>query len=293
MNRHRHGRSIRPLLHFGRSLRWFLMIVIAAALIAGPVFVVRVPASAQADQPSVTILSPKDGDVITTNTVGVVPEIKNWKLRCDLAGLPNVAGAGHYHLELDGALVNMYCGPAALSLQNVKPGAHTITVIPAKNDHSEVETAKAQAKFTYRPATPLPTVGGINAGKPSVTILWPKAGQSVSGSSFPLVFDVKNFRLSCDLLGKPKVANSGHWHVDVDKAETAMPMKPGTSQQQMMMMMMEAMATMLNMGCNNTFDVPLAGIGPGKHNFYVVLVDNLHEPLMPAVSASVSVNVKK
>jgi hypothetical protein len=250
-------------------------------------------AVAQTDQPSLTLLSPRDGDVVTTSTVAVVPEIKNWKLRCDLAGTKNVAGAGHYHLELDGALVNMYCGPAALSLQNVKPGEHTITVVAAKNDHSEVETAKAQAKFTYQPATPLPTIGGINAGKPSVSILWPKAGQTVSGSSFPLVFDVKNFRLSCDLLGKPKVANSGHWHVDVDKAETAMPMKPGTSQQQMMMMMMEAMATMLNMGCNNTFEVPLAGIGPGKHNFYVVLVDNLHEPLMPAVSASVSVNVKK
>jgi hypothetical protein len=267
---------------------------IAVVLLLGPGVLGPTGAVAQTDQPSVTILSPKDGDVVTTNTVAVVPEIKNWKLRCDLAGTKSVAGAGHYHLELDGSLVNMYCGPAVLSLQNVKPGEHTITVIAAKNDHSEIEAGKAQAKFTYQPATPLSTVGGLNAGKPSVSILWPKAGQTVSGSSFPLVFDVKNFRLSCDLLGKPKVANTGHWHVDVDKGETAMPMKPGMSQQQqMMMMMMEAMATMLTMGCNNTFDVPLAGIGPGKHNFYVVLVDNLHEPLMPGVSASVSVNIKK
>jgi hypothetical protein len=276
-----------------RSSGWGLM-SIAVVLLLGPGVLGPTGAVAQTDQPSVTILSPKDGDVVTTNTVAVVPEIKNWKLRCDLAGTKSVAGAGHYHLELDGSLVNMYCGPAVLSLQNVKPGEHTITVIAAKNDHSEIEAGKAQAKFTYQPATPLSTVGGLNAGKPSVSILWPKAGQTVSGSSFPLVFDVKNFRLSCDLLGKPKVANTGHWHVDVDKGETAMPMKPGMSQQQqMMMMMMEAMATMLTMGCNNTFDVPLAGIGPGKHNFYVVLVDNLHEPLMPGVSASVSVNIKK
>lgn len=270
-----------------------VLIGIAVVLVLGLGVSGRTGAVAQTDQPALTILSPKDGDVVTTNTVAVVPEIKNWKLRCDLAGTKNVAGAGHYHLELDGALVNMYCGPAALSLQNVKPGEHTITVIAAKNDHSEIDAGKAQAKFTYQPATPLPTVGGINAGKPSVTILWPKAGQTVSGSSFPLVFDVRNYRLSCDLLGKAKVANTGHWHVDVDRAETAMPMKPGASQQQMMMMMMEAMATMLNMGCSNAFEVPLAGIGSGKHNFYVVLVDNLHEPLMPAVSASVSVNVKK
>lgn len=293
MNSHRHWRSIRPPLHVGRPLHGFLMIIIAVALVAGPMFVVRTPVSAQADQPSVTILSPKDGEVITTNTVGVVPEIKNWKLRCDLAGLRNVAGTGHYHLELDGALVNMYCGPAALSLQNVKPGEHTITILPAKNDHSEVEAAKAQVKFTYQPSAALPPLQPLNAGKPSVSILWPKNGATVSGGSFPLVFDVRNFRLSCDMLGKPKVANTGHWHVDVDRAETAMPMKPGMTQQQMMMAMMEAMATMLNMGCNNTYDVPLSGISAGQHTFYVVLVDTLHEPLMPAVTASVRVNVKK
>ncbi len=295
MNGRWHCRNVRLPLDVGRPLRWLVVIVIGAALMAGPVFVVRTPASAQSDQPSVTILSPKDGEVITTNTVGVVPETKNWKLRCDLAGTRNVAGAGHYHLELDGALVNMYCGPAALSLQNVKPGEHTITILPARNDHSEVEAAKTQVKFTYQPSAALPTLQPFNVGKPSVSILWPKNGATVSGGSFPLVFDVRNFRLSCDMLGKPKVANTGHWHVDVNKPETAMmgSMKPGTSQQQMMMMMMEAMATMMTMGCNNTFDVPLAGISAGPHNFYVVLVDNAHEPLMPAVTASVRVNVKK
>jgi hypothetical protein len=277
-----------------RSSGWVL-VGIAVVLGLGPGVVGPIGAVAQTDQPTMTILSPKDGDVVTTNTVAVMPDIKNWKLRCDLAGTRNVAGAGHYHLELDGALVNMYCGPAALSLQNVKPGEHTITILPAKNDHSEVEAAKTQVKFTYQPTNPLPPLQPINAGKPSVSILWPKNGATVSGASFPLVMDVRNYRLSCDMLGKPKVANTGHWHVDVNKPETAEMgmMKPGASQQQMMMMMMEAMATMMNMGCNNTFDVPLAGVSAGKHNFYVVLVDNAHEPLNPAVTASVSVNVKK
>jgi hypothetical protein len=280
-----------------RTTRWSALALMgmAVALIQGPGVLGPTGAVAQTDQPSVTILSPKDGDVVTTNTVAVVPEIKNWKLRCDLAGTPNVAGAGHYHLELDGALVNMYCGPAALSLQNVKPGEHTIAIIPAKNDHSEVEAAKTQVKFTYQPTNPLPPLQAIDVGKPRVAILWPKNGATVSGASFPLVMDVRNFRLSCDMLGKPKVANTGHWHVDVNKPETAMMgmMKPGASPQQQQMMMMEAMATMMNMGCNNTFDVPLAGISAGKHNFYVVLVDNAHEPLNPAATASVSVDVKK
>jgi len=276
------------------SAAWALM-SITVALGLGPGSLWQTGAVAQTIQASATILSPKDGDVVTTNTVAVVPEFKNWKLRCDLAGTPDVAGTGHYHLELDGALVNMYCGPAALSLQNVKPGTHTLTVYPAKNDHSEIEAAKAEVKFTYQPTNSLPPLQPINVGKPSVSILWPKNAATVSGASFPLVMDVRNFRLSCDMLGKPKVANTGHWHVDVNKPETAMMgmMKPGATQQQMMMMMMEAMATMMNMGCNNTFDVPLAGVSAGKHNFYVVLVDNAHEPLNPAVTASVSVNIKK
>ncbi len=279
-----------------RILARVLLVGAAVALAVGtPIVSTQFKASAADDKPTVNVMWPKDGEVVTQNAVAVVPEFKDWKLRCDLAGTKNVAGTGHYHLELDGALVNMYCTPASLSLQNVKPGSHTLTIYPARNDHSEIEEAKAQVKFTYQPSNPLPTIGGISAGKPSAQILWPKSGATVRGASFPLAFDVKNFRLSCDLLGKAPVANTGHWHVDVDKSETATAgmMKPGMSQQQMMMMMMEAMATMLNMGCSNTFDVPLAGISAGKHTFYVVLVDNAHEPIKPAVSASVTVTVAK
>src|SRR6516164_1110177 len=184
-----------------RFSRWALL-SITVILGLGPALLGQTGAVAQTAQPSVTILSPKDGDVVTANTVAVVPEIKNWKLRCDLAGTADIAGGGHYHLELDGALVNMYCGPSVLNLQNVKPGEHTIAIIPAKNDHSEIEAAKAQAKFTYQPTNPLPPLQPLNAGKPTVAILWPKNGATVSGGSFPLIMDVRNFRLSCDMLGK-------------------------------------------------------------------------------------------
>ncbi len=268
---------------------------LAVILAMAPALFGQMRASAQGDQPTVKIASPTDGQTVTDNSVAVVPEFQNWRLRCDLAGTKDVPGAGHYHLEIDGALVNMFCGPAVVSFQNLKPGTHTISVIPAKNDHSEIESAKAQVKITYQPAHALPTVGGVSAGKPSVSILWPKNGATVSGTTFPLVMDVRNFRLSCDLMGHPKLANTGHWHVDVGKSEVAamMSMKgKQITQQQMMMAMMEAMATMMNMGCNNVFDVPLTGISKGKHTLYVVLVDNLHEPLEPAVTSSVTVNVQ-
>ena len=270
---------------------------LALILAMAPALFGQMGASAQGDQPTVTIATPTDGQTVTDNTVAVIPQFQNWSLRCDLAGKRDVPGTGHYHLEIDGALVNMFCGPAVVSFQNLKPGTHTISVIPAKNGHSEIESAKAQVKITYQPANALPAIGGISAGKPSVSILWPRNGATVSGSSFPLIIDARNYRLSCDLMGHPKVANTGHWHVDVDRSEVAamMQMKgqgQQMSQQQMMMAMMEAMATMLNMGCNNVFDVPLTGLSKGKHTFYAVLVDNLHEPLEPAVTSSVTVTIQ-
>ncbi len=233
---------------------------------------------AQGAEPQITIIAPKDGEVVTANAVPVILQFQNWTLDCSLSGTPNKAGTGHWHLLLDRGLVNMICDPyVTLVLQNVKLGKHVLAVVPAQNDHEELEKAEAKVTFDYQPSKPLPPVTGLRLGKPSVSILSPRNGATVSGQTFSLVFDVRNFRLSCDLLGRPKVEGTGHWHVNVD-----------TSQGPMMGMM-----TMLNMGCTNTFEVPLAGIKPGTHKFIVLLVDNLHAPLAPAVQAVVTVNVKK
>ena len=51
------------------------------------------------------------------------------------AGKPLVDDEGHYHLPLDGALVDMFITPdTKLSMQNVAPGKHELAVIPAIND---------------------------------------------------------------------------------------------------------------------------------------------------------------
>jgi len=233
---------------------------------------------AQGVEPQITIVSPRDGEVVTANAVPLILQLRNWTLDCSLAGTPNQAGTGHWHLLLDKGLVNMICDPfTTLLLQNVKPGKHVLAAVPAQNDHEELEKAEVKATFDYQPANPLPPVTGLNLGKPSVSILSPKNGATVSGQTFPLLFAVRNFRLSCDLLGRPKVNGTGHWHVNVD-----------TTQGPMM-----GMLTMLAMGCSNSFEVPLAGIKPGTHKFFVLLVDNLHATLHPAVEAAVTVTVKK
>ncbi len=236
-----------------------------------------VSAQMQMPQESVTtkILLPTDGQLVNQPVVDVVPEFTNWKLNCNLAGTAVTPGTGHYHVYIDGALVNMFCGPAEVSMQNVKPGTHTIAVVPAENDHAEVEKAKTSVKIDYEPVAAMPWIQSGPPGKPSIHIIYPKSGATVHGG-FPLVITANNFLLSCDLYGKPKVANAGHWHVNVDTMKGPM----------------MGMATMLNMSCTNYVNVSTEGMSKGKHTFYAFLVDTLHEPLMPEVADQVTVNVR-
>lgn len=234
---------------------------------------------AQGSSPAASFVTPRAGSVVTGNAVAVTVSLKNWTLNCDLAGTPNKPGVGHWHLLLDGGLVDMVCTRSfTLSLQNVKPGPHTLAAVPAKNDHAELEKSEAKVTFTYRPVKPLAAIGDFHpSGKPSVTITAPANGTVVSSRSFQLRFVVHNFRLSCALMGRPLRANTGHWHVNVD-----------TTQGPMM-----GMATMLRMGCAQSFTVPLAGIPAGRHTFIVFLADNLHAPIKPATEAAVTVTVRK
>jgi len=87
----------------------------------------------------VAITSPADGTKVTANQVTLKVATSGYTDTCDLAGKPIVnATTGHYHVLLDKSLINMFCTPAVtVSMQNVKPGKHTLTVVPALNDHAE------------------------------------------------------------------------------------------------------------------------------------------------------------
>src|SRR5689334_14555439 len=66
-----------------------------------------------AENMKVSILSPADGAVVTGNTVGVQVQTTGFTSKCNGAGTKDVAGAGHYHIEIDKSLVNMFCSSAA------------------------------------------------------------------------------------------------------------------------------------------------------------------------------------
>ncbi len=223
-----------------------------------------------------TVLAPKTGTTLTGNTLSTRVSLTNFKVDCRYAGTPNRKGIGHYHIELDKSLINMFCGPrASISMLDVQPGKHTVEFIPAANNHADDLKAMKKISFTYKPANPLPAVKPLNfAGKPAISIVSPKPGATVHGG-FNFAVAVKNFRLSCALYGKANVKGYGHWHANVD-----------TTTQGMM-----GMGTMLGMSCGRSFHVSLAGIKPGQHKFIAILEDNTHAPTIGA-QASVTVDVK-
>jgi hypothetical protein len=121
---------------------------------------------------------------VTGSTVPVRIAVRNLTINCAWAGKAPRAGMGHWHLLLDGGLVNMECATAAvLSMQNVAPGKHTITALLAADDHTAIKgpDTSATTTLTYKPAHSLPTIKPYKAsGKPRITILAPRRRPSPS-----------------------------------------------------------------------------------------------------------------
>ncbi len=224
---------------------------------------------------SLKVVAPKTSTTLTGNTLNTLVSITHFNVDCRYAGTPNRKGIGHYHIELDKSLINMFCGPrGSISMLDVKPGKHTVQFIPAANDHADDLKAMKQISFEYKAAHPLPAVKPLSfPGKPSVSIVSPKPGATVHGG-FDFVVAVKNFRLSCALYGKADVKGYGHWHINVDSTTKGM----------------MGMGTMLGMSCARSFHVSLAGIKPGEHTFFAILEDNTHAPTIGA-QTSVALNV--
>ena len=255
--------------------------VAIAVAVAGLTTVALAVAAAPQQMPfhsgaKVRVLAPTPQSTVRRNAVSTGVSITHFRLNCALAGTANRKGVGHYHIELDHSLINMFCAKrTSISMLNVAPGKHTLIFLPAANDHAEDKKAEKQVSFVYKPARALPRAKPLSfPGKPSIRIVSPKNGATVHGG-FDFTVAVKNFRLSCALYGKANVKGYGHWHANVDTTSKGM----------------MGMGTMLGMSCAKTFHVSLAGIKPGKHRFIAILEDNTHAPTIGA-QAVVSVTVR-
>jgi hypothetical protein len=235
------------------------------------------PMPSYAKDYKVSITSPASGTKVTASSVTLQVAASGYTPTCALAGKADQAGTGHYHILLDKALVNMFCTPAAtISLQNVAPGMHTLTAVPTLNDHTEIEENGTSITIDYEPTNPLPTITAATfASAPSITILSPKNGATVSGS-FDVVVKVTNYNLSCNLMGKPDVTGYGHWHLNLDSMSGPM----------------MGMGTMLGMDCTTVFHASTQGLKSGQtHTLIALLTDNGHAPLNPAVASEVTVTI--
>jgi hypothetical protein len=133
----------------------------------------------------VAVALPKAGTVVSANLVSTDVRVSHFKVDCRFAGTPNRMGVGHYHIELDGSLINMFCQDrASVSLQNVKPGKHTLMFIPAEDDHADDMKAGEKVSFVYRPSHPLKAITGEkSSAKPSIRILSPKVTATGTSTS--------------------------------------------------------------------------------------------------------------
>jgi hypothetical protein len=233
---------------------------------------------AGAEHMKVAITAPADNTKVTANQLTLKVATSGYTDTCDLAGKPVLnATSGHYHVLVDKALVNMYCTPTAtVSMQNLKPGRHTLTVVPALNDHAEVEHNARSISINYRPTHPLAALTDKTfAAAPSIQILSPTPGATVSGP-FDVTVQLSNFDASCSLFGKPDLAGYGHWHLNIDSSTGPM----------------MGMGTMLGMSCQRVFHATTTGLKPGEtHTLIALLVDNGHAPLHPAVESKVEVKI--
>jgi hypothetical protein len=246
-----------------------------------------VPRAFAADQPAISIVSPKAGDKITTTDISVQVAVSNFTVDCLQAGMPDKAGVGHIHVMVDGmsmaSLTNFYCTNSfTISGQGVKPGQHTLMVDLASNTHMDMEPTATEVKFDFEPTTsPTPLPAPANMGTPTIQITGLADGTKV-GPKFSFTAPTTNFHPSADLEGKQNVAGYGHIHVFID-----MPMMDMSGSSGGMM----SMAGMIGMPGSSNISVDLSDWPSGKHTITLQLVQNDHTPIMDAKEAMVTINL--
>jgi hypothetical protein len=209
--------------------------------------------TAYAQGPTISLLSPTTEEVITSNTTTITIAAVDYTLSCPLLGKSSVAGVGHWHIHLDGQLVDMECTTQhTLSLVRVAPGWHMLEVILATDSHVELTSpgASQSVKFYYKP--PLPTIS-IRVPPPSSEI--------PVGAKFRVELKVTNFNTPCEpaepAFGQSLIPGEGHWHLYIDGLDQA---------------------HMVDMGCRSYDVLDSGGLSRGPHILRGRLVDNHHMP---------------
>ena len=206
-----------------------------------------------ASPPSLSIVSPANNAVIGNgSSVAVVFVASNFNLSAPGTG-PSSPNAGHVEVSVDGSWTSHVSVNAfRLSLAS---GPHTILLRLVMDNGTGLTPDVAQ--FVSVTVT-----RGPAAGPPGLSIAFPKE-DAVLGTDLYLSYRVVNFVLVPP--GGPAVPNEGHIHVLVD----AQFYQELTDYQPVHL-----------------------GLPDGPHNVTLQVVDSLHRPLSPDVSASAHFTVR-
>ncbi len=109
----------------------------------------------QMSSPTLTILSPTEGQVITGSAVTVTIQVTNFTLAPESIGGINQPDQGHWHILLDGLFLTPV-GTESFNLTGLTPGAHAIKAELHNNDHSPL-TPPVEATVNVTVAGPVTT----------------------------------------------------------------------------------------------------------------------------------------
>lgn len=96
-------------------------------------------------------------------------------------------------------------------------------------------------------------------GSPSLTIVSPAAGATVTTDDIDVQVTVTDFTLDCQAIGAPPVAGHGLIHALLDGS---------------------TIAALTGLYCQDTFTISGEGVSPGEHTLTVVLSENNHVDMM-------------
>ena len=249
--------------------------------------IVLAPTVLAQSKPSLTVLSPANGDTITSTDIPVSVQVSNFVLSPADVGLPDKDGEGHIHVMLDGmnmgVLFNFYTSPTfTLPGQGIRPGQHVLTFDLASNTHLDMEDTVTSITLNYQPLTADPVPQPTSpSGAPEVAIAWPPNG-AVLGPQFTLQLKRNNFTPALELEGKPNRAGFGHYHVFVDMDMAGAGMGNG----------MMSMAGMVGMPGSDSVPLDLHAWPNGQHTITVELVQNDHTPIPGSTPAIVSITLQ-
>lgn len=246
--------------------------------------VALVPVAYAQDEPSVSIISPTDGETVTGTDITLEVEHSGFNDAAHLVGTPDQEGEGHLHVMVGGMsmanLIGAFADTNTITIPGtgLEPGEQTIIVAVASNSHMVMMDTAQEVTIDYQPDEPAPAPEPEEYDDPPVVEITNLEDGVTLGPDITLELNSENFNVSPELDGKPNIRGWGHYHVFLN-----LPMEDGMPDMEAM-----SMEGMLGMPGQDTASFDLSAWPEGEHTLVVMPANNDHTPVMPSQMAMLS-----